>query len=68
MKLKITVIFIFFILAGISLKAQTFTVQQKKEWSREPEWIEMMAQQEVNYFDVVAAFDAFWANHEMSCE
>jgi len=47
---------------------QSFSSKQIKEWENGPAWIQMMDDTTANYFEVVAAFDAFWKNREMPVE
>ena len=61
--LQLTAIFI--LLAFNPLLAQEFSDKQLREWSKNPVWIEMMDNPNANYFETVAAFDAFWKNKEL---
>jgi hypothetical protein len=47
---------------------QNFSAKQLREWSRNPEWVKMMDDPNANYFEVVAAYEAFWKNREMPVE
>lgn len=47
---------------------QDVTSRQLREWSRTPVWISMMDDPNANYFEVVAAYEAFWKNREMPVE
>jgi len=50
------------------VNAQNFTDQQLKQWSKEPVWIQMIDDPNANYFETVAAYEAFWKNREMPVE
>jgi hypothetical protein len=45
----------------ISAPAQTTT---KKNYKKYPYWIEMIKDPNVNYFDAINAYDAFWKNKQ----
>ncbi len=59
---------ILFLLATNPLVAQEFSEKQLREWSKNPAWIEMMDDPNANYFETVAAFDAFWKDRELPTE
>jgi hypothetical protein len=67
MKLFLKPLF-FLLLFPVFLNAQQFSESQLKIWKESPEWIAMMDQPDANYFAVVAAFDAFWSEHELPVE
>jgi hypothetical protein len=47
---------------------QDFSSRQLREWSRNPVWVGMMDDPTANYFEVVAAYEAFWKDREMPVE
>ncbi len=67
---KIVIAGTIFCLSLFSLKsnAQEFTEKQLKQWSKEPVWVTMIENPNANYFETVAAFDAFWKNRELPVE
>ena len=48
--------------------AQEFSEKQIKQWEKNPDWITMMEDENANYFETIAAYEAFWKNHEMPVE
>ena len=43
---------------------KTTAAKSTLEYEKFPHWISMMHDPNVNYFEAVAAYDAFWKNHE----
>ena len=64
-KVILQISIIFSLLALNPLFAQEFSEKQLREWSKNPVWIEMMDNPNANYFETVAAFEAFWKNREL---
>ncbi len=48
--------------------AQSFSNKQLREWSRNPEWVKMLDDPNANYFEVIAAYEAFWKDRKMPVE
>lgn len=44
--------------------AQSTDAKKQKYYANNPVWIEMMKSPDVNFFEVNAAFEAYWANRE----
>ncbi|HEX5000968.1 MAG TPA: hypothetical protein VFW78_00595 [Bacteroidia bacterium] len=69
MKLTAFVCLLFMMVVKTSVSTgQSFSAKQLQEWENSPEWIPMMDDTAANYFEVVAAFEAFWKNREMPVE
>lgn len=64
-KVVLQIIVILNLLAFTPLIAQEFSDKQLREWSKNPVWIEMIDDPNANYFETVAAFEAFWKNREL---
>jgi len=57
-------LFIGLFLLSCSAWAQNLDKKTQKYYANNPVWIEMMKNPNVNFFEVNAAFEAYWANRE----
>jgi hypothetical protein len=53
-----------FLLFCSAATAQGLDKKTQKYYSNNPVWIQMMKSQDVNFFEVNAAFEQYWANRE----
>lgn len=53
-----------FLLSCTALRAQSMDKKTQKYYASNPVWIEMMKNPNVNFFEVNAAFETYWANRE----
>jgi hypothetical protein len=66
---KISFVVLCLMLIGVGIgHAQAFSEKQLREWEKNPHWIAMMDDTTANYFETVAAFEAFWKNRELPVE
>jgi hypothetical protein len=53
-----------FLLFSVSATAQNLDKKTQKYYTNNPAWIQMMKSENVNFFEVNAAFELYWANRE----
>lgn len=58
------IILVFFFLA-FGLKGMAQQKYNSKDFAKKPLWIYMMNDQNPNYFEVVNAYETYWANHTL---
>lgn len=65
-KTKSTLVLFFLVLASINLYSQSS--RKSLNYAKHPYWIEMMKDPKANYFEVVKAYDEFWAKRKQPKE
>jgi hypothetical protein len=63
--MKVAILTLYFFCISYFLTAQTYST---KYYKKNPVWIEIIKYPNVNYFEAVKAYDAFWSNRKKPVE
>jgi hypothetical protein len=64
----VILLLVLFLINYSGAQAQSNTTEKhskKHNYNKDPHWISMMTDPNVNYFEAKKAFNAYWANHEL---